>query len=210
MAAPAEKTAQFQLEVDRAKADVEGLTAIQQKEQTHRKELESILRQITSDQDVADKNLKEHQHKLDQLKKAFVQRKANPGKRVLEMPILDAFNSPLKVDQIWLPDLTLNNNFKEVARFDHCTTCHQAIEKTAAGSAMLPAYSDAHEMTVSLETPKEVPQPEKDAKGNEVPVNLEQVYGFSLADRGMVNASDVTVGSVFPKSPGGSGRTGGG
>ena len=39
----------------------------------------------------------------------------------MEMPILDAFNSPLKIDQIWLPDLTLNNNFKEVARFDHCT-----------------------------------------------------------------------------------------
>ncbi|HEY2826404.1 MAG TPA: c-type cytochrome, partial [Pirellulales bacterium] len=199
--AAADQTAQLQLEVDRAKADVEGLTAIQQKEQTHRKELEAIFRSITSDQDVAEKNLKEHQHKLEQLKKAFVQRKANPGKQVLEMPILDAFNSPLKVDQIWLPDLTLNNNFKEVARFDHCTTCHQAIEKTAAGSATLPGYEKSHDFTVSLETPKEVPQPQKDSKGDEVPVNLEQVYGFSLADRGMVNASDVTIGSVLPKTP---------
>ncbi len=140
--APTEQTAQLQLEVDRAKTDVEGLTAIQQKEQTHRKELESILRQITAEQDVAEKNLKEHQQKLVQLKKAFTQRKANPGKQVLEMPILDAFNSPLKVDQIWLPDLTLNNNFKEVARFDHCTTCHQAVEKTAPGSATAPAYEE--------------------------------------------------------------------
>ena len=26
------------------------------------------------------------------------------------MPVLDAFGSPLKIDQIWLPQLTLNNN----------------------------------------------------------------------------------------------------
>jgi cbb3-type cytochrome oxidase cytochrome c subunit len=199
--AEAEQTGQLQLNIDQARNDVDKLTAIQQKEQTHRKELESIFRDITSEQDVVEKNLKEHQHKLEQLRKAFVQRKVTPGKQVLELPILDAFNSPLKVDQIWLPDLTLNNNFKEVARFDHCTTCHQAIEKTAAGSATLPAYDEAHDVAVSLDTPKEAPQPQKDSKGDEVPVNLEQVYGFSLADRGMVKRDDVTIGSVFPKSP---------
>ncbi len=149
---------------------------------------------------MAAKNLKDHQQKLVQLQKAFTQRKTNFGKQLLESPILDAFNSPLKVDQIWLPDLTLNNNFKEVARFDHCTTCHQAVEKTAPGSAIAPAFEEVHELAVSLETPKEAPQPQKDANGNEVPVNLEQVYGFSIADRGMVKRSDVTVGGVFPKS----------
>src|SRR6202012_1515224 len=102
-----------------------------------------------SPEDTAEKNLKDHQQKLVQLKKAFTQRKTNFGKQLLESPILDAFNSPLKVDQIWLPDLTLNNNFKEVARFDHCTTCHQAAEKTAPGSATAPAFEEAHELAVS-------------------------------------------------------------
>ncbi|HTQ37525.1 MAG TPA: c-type cytochrome [Pirellulales bacterium] len=199
--APAEQTAQLQLNIDQAKHDVDGLTAMQQQEQTHRKELDSIFKQITSEEDVAAKNLQEHQHKLEQLRKAFVQRKANPGKQVLEMPILDAFNSALKIDQIWLPDLTLNNNFKEVARFDHCTTCHQAIEKTQPGSAVLPAYEQTHNFTVSLATPKEAPQPQKDSAGDEVPVNVEQVYGFALADRGMVKSDDVTIGAVFPQSP---------
>ncbi|HZZ30022.1 MAG TPA: c-type cytochrome [Pirellulales bacterium] len=199
--APAEKTAQLQLAIDNAKADVDQLSATQQQEQTHRKELQATLNDITSEQDLAEKNLKEHQHKLEALKKTYAQQKANPGKQVLEMPILDAFNSPLKIDQIWLPDLTLNNNFKEVARFDHCTTCHQAIEKTAAGSAVLPAYDQAREVAVSLATPKEAPQPQKDRQGSEVPVNVEQVYGFALADRGMVDANDVTIGAVFPKSP---------
>ena len=101
--------------------------------------------QITADEDTAAKNLQDHKHKFEAAEKSVVQRKANTGKQVLEMPILDAFNSQLKIDQIWLPDLTLNNNFKEVARFDHCTTCHQAIEQTQAGSATLPGYDQAHE-----------------------------------------------------------------
>src|SRR5262249_29902010 len=37
-------------------------------------------------------------------------------------------------------------------------------------------------------------------KGDEVPVNLGQVYGFTIAVRGMVKASDVTIGAVFPTS----------
>ena len=34
------------------------------------------------------------------------------------------------IQQIWLPDLTLNYNFRNVARFDRCTTCHQGIDGT--------------------------------------------------------------------------------
>ena len=61
----------------------------------------------------------------------------------------------LKVDQIWLPQLTLNNNFRDVARFDRCTTCHQAIDKTQAGSAVLPAYAEQQTIKLQLATPKE-------------------------------------------------------
>ena len=53
----------------------------------------------------------------------------NFGEELLELPIIDAFGRPLKIEQIWLPKLTINNNFRDVARFDRCTTCHQAIDK---------------------------------------------------------------------------------
>ncbi len=84
------------------------------------------------------------------------------GKEILEMPIIDAFGRPLKVEQIWLPTLTLNNNFRDVARFDRCTTCHQGIDKTAPGAAGSPGYDIRHEVTVSLDTPKKPPQGAKD------------------------------------------------
>ncbi len=39
----------------------------------------------------------------------------------------------LAIEQIWLPDLTLDYHFRRVARFDRCTTCHQGIAQTDRG-----------------------------------------------------------------------------
>jgi cbb3-type cytochrome oxidase cytochrome c subunit len=36
---------------------------------------------------------------------------------------------PAKIQQISLPDLTINYNFKEVPRYDRCATCHQGIDR---------------------------------------------------------------------------------
>ncbi|SIO67279.1 Cytochrome c [Singulisphaera sp. GP187] len=36
---------------------------------------------------------------------------------------------PDKIQQISLPDLTINYNFKDVPRYDRCTTCHQGIDR---------------------------------------------------------------------------------
>ncbi len=55
---------------------------------------------------------------------------------------------PTKIQQISLPDLTINYNFKEVPRYDRCTTCHQGIDrigydKDADGQEM-PAVFRSH------------------------------------------------------------------
>ena len=196
----ADELAPLQEQVDRIKKDVEALTVLRDEEKTHRVALDNIFKQITSEQDIAEKNLKEHEAKLGQLRKAFDLRRSTIGRSVLEMPVLDAFNSPLKIEPIWLPNLTLNNNFKDVARFDHCTTCHQAMDKTAPGTAVVPTYPQLTTVTTTLETPKEAPQPQKDSDGAEVPVNTQQVYGFRIADRGQLNPDAVTISAVFPRS----------
>ena len=36
---------------------------------------------------------------------------------------------PTKIQQISLPELTVNYNFKEVPRYDRCMTCHQGIDR---------------------------------------------------------------------------------
>jgi cbb3-type cytochrome oxidase cytochrome c subunit len=37
---------------------------------------------------------------------------------------------PTKIEQLSLPELTINYNFKEVPRYDRCKTCHQGIDRT--------------------------------------------------------------------------------
>ena len=206
-----EQLASIQLDVDRVKSEVDQLTAILQAEQTHRKNLEAIFRQITAEQDVAEKNLKEHQRKIDQLHKALVERAPDVKKRLLELPILDAFNSPLKIDQIWLPNLTQNYNFRDVARFDRCNTCHQGINRTQPGSATAPAYRTATTMTISLPTPASAPEAKKEEPAKDEQAKsetaaaaeptIESVYGFHLTDHGALGNDAATVNAVFPKTP---------
>ena len=45
------------------------------------------------------------------------------------LPGIDMAAPPTKIMQISLPDLTINYNFKDVPRYDRCTTCHQGIDK---------------------------------------------------------------------------------
>ncbi|HEV3164487.1 MAG TPA: c-type cytochrome [Isosphaeraceae bacterium] len=57
------------------------------------------------------------------------------------LPLLDMMASPVRIQQISLPELTINYNFKEVPRYDRCTTCHQGIDrlgydKDASGEPM--------------------------------------------------------------------------
>jgi len=41
------------------------------------------------------------------------------------LPGIDMAAPPTKIQQISLPELTINYNFKDVPRYDRCTTCHQ-------------------------------------------------------------------------------------
>ena len=69
------------------------------------------------------------------------------GKKWLELPVLDAFNSPLKIDNLWTENLSISNgSFGTVTRFDRCTTCHKSIDKTAPGSAVDPLYPHEYEV----------------------------------------------------------------
>ncbi|MDG3005574.1 c-type cytochrome [Paludisphaera mucosa] len=49
--------------------------------------------------------------------------------RLRGLPGVDMAAPPSKIDQITLPQLTINYNFKDVPRQDRCTTCHQGIDR---------------------------------------------------------------------------------
>ena len=99
--------------------------------------------ELTRERDAAAADLKRHNFDLDRLETA--KDKIAPtglmaAKRMLmELPIVEGFNGPLKVNQIWLPNLTINyGGMTNVARFDRCTTCHVNIDRVNAGN--VPAF----------------------------------------------------------------------
>ena len=164
--------------------------------------------QISAAEIQARKAVDEQQGKLDQLRKAYEERRDSFAKEFFALPIIDAFGRPLKVEQIWLPKLTINNNFRDVARFDRCTTCHQGLDKTLPGSAVVPAYPIAEEQTLTMATPAEAPAEPQDAQAVERELGwsgpeqkLGNWFGMHLADRGVLAKNDVTVSVVQPQSP---------
>jgi cytochrome c551/c552 len=176
-----------------------------QEAKTHRMNLQNLIVKINTRQDVALKEYEDHRSTLVQLEKARTDREVNFWKRALALPIIDAFGRPLKIEQIWLPTLTLNNNFKDVARFDRCTTCHQAIDRTAPGSAVEPGYDTRESVILQLATPAEAPQApaslEKD-KDAQIKYLLKEAYGLELSQRGLFAQDDVTIEVVWPRTLG--------
>jgi cytochrome c551/c552 len=186
---------------------------------THRLALQDIFTDITAKETAGIKAIADHDANLKRAKTAYEERSPNWRKSILELPIIDAFGRPLEIKQIWLPQLTLNNNFRDVARFDRCTTCHQGIDKTAPGAALQPGYEPIQALTLTLATPKtdpnevkpaatkpadakakDKPASDKTAEAKPEPATLTQVYGMKLADKGLIDPADVTVEVVWPET----------
>jgi len=197
--APEEKRKELLDLADAKRSEVEQATLAFQEANTHRKDLESIIRRMTADEDAASKAVANHRQQVTQLVDTLSGKAPNIGKSLLELPVLDAFNGPLRIDQIWLPNLTLNNNFRDVARFDRCTTCHQGMTKSAPGSPTDPAYPQEQQVVVSLDTPEEGPQPP--VVSGDANNQLQSLYGFQLAPRGLFDQDAATISFVLPSSP---------
>ena len=196
--ASADKQAALLALADAKREEVSTATLDFQAANTHRKSLESLLRQLTASEDSAAKAVADHRQKVALLRKTLADKAPNVGKSVLELPVLDAFNGPLRVDQIWLPQLTLNNNFRDVARFDRCVTCHRGMDKSMPGAPSEGAYPQTERVAVSLPTPGQPPQPS--TVQGDANAQLEAVYGFQLAPRGLFHHDDPTVSVVLPES----------
>ena len=132
-----------------------------------------------------------------------------PGKKFLELPILDAFNSPLKIENLWSEGLTQDFNFREVRRFDRCTTCHQELARTWPGAPTEAALAHEQWLTVTLSplTPAgDIPprlddedELEDDPTAEAVTRQVEEMLGIRVAE-GLLQAQDVTVSYVRDRS----------
>ncbi|MCE9546294.1 MAG: c-type cytochrome [Planctomycetia bacterium] len=200
-----QKLDEIQAHVDVIMIDVNKLTAKYEQATAEREALEKVLKKLAGSEDVARKNLTDFQAKLVKLRTTLTEQTSGWDifwQNTLEMPIVDAFSPRLRIDTLWLPQLTLNNNFKDVARYDRCITCHQAIDKTAAGSATAPAYpaQERDERPIVLATPAEKPL------ADAIDRLLQKVYGLQLAAADAKSPTGVaieepTITRVWPETP---------
>lgn len=78
----------------------------------------------------------------------------------MEWPIIDGFNSHLKITQDWMPGLSQTLGMTEIARFDRCRTCHMMIDRTEAGNiAAFPAGHPESDDVKDWVANNEYPQP---------------------------------------------------
>jgi mono/diheme cytochrome c family protein len=86
----------------------------------------------------AEDDLKKTSAVFDRFAKATAQKSWGLGYELRAMPILDAFESPVKIKQVWLPDLTIDyGGFKDVPRYDRCVSCHLGIDRATFSSEAL-------------------------------------------------------------------------
>ena len=159
--------------------------------------LADLRDRIVAEEREARQALSDHRARVARLDRALREQRPSPGKRLLRMPFVDALGRPLAVEQIWLPDLTIDYNFREVARFDRCVTCHQAIEKTAPGSPAEPACLGRRLVRIELAVSSQGGA----ARGTAPPEQslddaVNDWYGFALAPQGMLDRDAPTVGLV--------------
>ncbi|MBA3484409.1 MAG: c-type cytochrome [Pirellulales bacterium] len=183
-------------EISKLDEQITRLTAGIAAAKEYRLGLEAIVAAAEAEKVAAAKELDAMNTELKRLDEQVYQNTSNVGEWVTRWPVLNAlYSGNVRVEQNWLPDMTINYNFSQVARFDRCTTCHRAIAKTAPGTATDPQYptiADAdRDLTLQLLTPETKP-----AEGD-----LKQVYGMELSPEGIVvNEGDVTVHFVLPES----------
>ncbi len=120
-----------------------------------------------------------------------------------DLPGIDLM-PPTKIQQISLPELTINYNFKDVPRYDRCTTCHQGIDRLgyetdADGKPMRPVFAAHPHLTDGATT--------VDPRGNVVkaglyldsngphPVNS---FGCTICHGGQGSGTDFTYASHEP------------
>ena len=199
----------LQAVVDSVQEDREGRTLTTQEATKYRETLVGFQREALAKQTDIEKKITDNRADYDRLVAAFEERHATYftstppflGKKFLELPIIDAFNSPLTMPNLWTKDLTISNgSFGQVTRFDRCTACHQNIDKTAPGSAVNPFFEHEHEVVLQIVAPDSRPEPEENEEGNVEQPTLAKTYGFALAEAGLIDAEDVTVNQIIPGS----------
>jgi len=178
-------TAGIREKIDSLTGEIEGLDAVC-------RQLVRLLASIASDENAARDALAAHLSQVDRLHRTLAALPNETARAISRMPFIDSFGRSLAVEQIWLPELTIDYNFRRVARFDRCVTCHLGIDQVEPGSADRPAIARPERIALKLATPEAPPE--------ESELSIESLYGLALAPRGILADTQPTISVVEPQS----------
>ena len=161
-----------------------------QEAKTHRQELERIYGAMVTAETDAAKKLDDLEDKRRQLLKARNERRQNCHEAKWSSCRFSTPSAAMKIDQIWLPKLTIYYNFSDVARFDRCTNCHQAHGQDGARLGRRAALSPAARRRrlrwprrpsrrPACKTSRQTPRPAEAL----TPDVLKEIYGLQIGRR---------------------------
>src|SRR5262249_36229542 len=138
--APEDELKKRQQDYDDSTARVDELEATLQDVRARLDEKEQELKLINKVKDEAEAALTKYTSDVTRIHKARA--KLAPDDAIaalkrwtMQLPIIDGFNSPMKIQQDWIPGLRINyGGMGDVARFDRCRTCHLGIDRVEAGN----------------------------------------------------------------------------
>ena len=115
------------------KQEEDAQRAVEQKQ----KELDEKRKELLE----AERERKSLLRDIERLRESLEAKKWEWDEAVRSWPILDAFASPVRVEQTVHDDLPMDFHFTGVPRTDRCTTCHKGIDMVRADGS--PLYTEA-------------------------------------------------------------------
>jgi mono/diheme cytochrome c family protein len=110
--------------LDKANSELDAANQAYESVKAKKKGLEDA---VSKNEDI----LKKKTADFDRFAKLAYQKQWKFGDTFRALPVLDAFSSPVKIQQYTLGDLPIDYNFKFVTRYDRCTTCHLGYDRPA-------------------------------------------------------------------------------
>jgi cytochrome c2 len=191
--------------IDNLDEDLGALTEQIAAAKDYRMDLEELVARVDADKAEKVKNVAVMRAKLAQLDEQVYKNTSNVGEWITRWPVLNAlYSGNIRVEQNWLPDMTINYNFAQAARFDRCTTCHRAISTTAPDTATDPLYptipKEEQDLTFQMATPEQAPAEELPSDDEARAQLVLDAFGLAVSETGILRDADVTVHYVLPDS----------
>jgi cbb3-type cytochrome oxidase cytochrome c subunit len=117
--------AEAERELDSLSKELEAAQATRKAKQEEKEELLGRVDNLKKQKEGLTRDAARVQRSLDQKEAQYFGLQA----WFRSLPLMDFAAPPTKIQQISLPELTINYNFKEVPRYDRCATCHQGIDR---------------------------------------------------------------------------------